>query len=112
MSNRQKRTSAVPPQTPTFWNGLRTPAVRGTAIVADAPEFPKYWAREAGLIGSRIPVVHVVLEGVNYGGGSSYLDDRDGSGWLKVTEGHGSPAYGHRDIAIVHDSFSWSRVVA
>ena len=92
-----------------YWNGLPTEVERGTAIVADAPEFPAYWARAEGIIGQRIPVVRVVLDGVNYGGGTSYLDDRDGSGWRKVTQGHGSPAYGHRDVAIVDGSFRGER---
>lgn len=89
-----------------FWNGLPTTATRGTAVVADAPEFAAYWARTQGVVGSRIPVVQVVLDGVNYGGGVTYLDDRDGSGWRKVTEGHGSPRLGHRNVAIVPGSFT------
>jgi hypothetical protein len=28
------------------------------------------------------------------------LDDEDGSGWFKVTEGHGSPRWGHRDLPL------------
>lgn len=88
-----------------YWNGLPTFAMPGTAIVADAPEFPQHWARTEGIMGERIPVVVVELDGVNYGGGTTYLDNRDGSGWRKVTEGHGSPAYGHRDVAIVEGSF-------
>lgn len=89
--------------TDTFWNGLPTTATRGTAVVAPAPEFAQYWA--ADLVGQRIPVVLVVLDGVNYGGGTVHLDDRDGSGWRKVTEGHGGPRYPHRNVRIVPDSF-------
>lgn len=87
----------------TYWNGLPTTATRGTAIVADAPEFPEYWARP--IIGIRVPVVCVDLDGVNAGGGIIYIDNREGVGWFKVTKGQGSPAYGHGDIAIVPDSF-------
>ena len=87
----------------TYWNGMETPARRGTATVAPCPSFPRYWAKD--LIGEVIPVVEVVLDGVNYGGGIDYLDNRDGSGWLKVTEGHGSPAYGHGSVEIVPGSF-------
>lgn len=90
-------------KTETFWNGMPTPARRGTAVVADAPEFPMYWARD--LVGQRIAVVEVVLDGVNYGGGIDYLDDRHGQGWAKVTEGHGSPRYGHASAAIEPGSF-------
>jgi hypothetical protein len=90
----------------TFWNGLPTRATRGTAVVADAPEFPAYWAKTEGIIGQRIPVVEVDLNGVNYGGGIDYLDNRDGSGWRKVTTGHGGPAYGHKNVAIEPGSFT------
>lgn len=86
-----------------YWNGLATTGERGTAVVADAPEFPLYWARP--LIGQRIPVVLVVLDGVAFGGGVAYLDDRDGTGWRKVTEGRGGPRYPHSDVAIESDSF-------
>lgn len=92
----------------TYWNGLPTLAFKGTAIVADAPEFTMYWARfegDKGIIGQRIPVVRVVLEGVNYGGGRLYLDNRDGSGWEKVTTGHGGPRYGHSEVRIEPGSF-------
>ena len=89
----------------TYWNGLPTEAIRGTAIVSDDGRFPQYWARTDQLIGQRIPVVRVVLDGVNYGGGIDYLDNRDGSGWLKVTEGQGSPMYGHRTVQIEAASF-------
>lgn len=88
-----------------YWNGLPTLASRGTAIVADAPQFPAYWAKADGIVGQRIPVVRVVLDGVNYGGGVTYLDDRDGSGWAKVTTGRGSPRYGHADVAVEIGSF-------
>lgn len=89
----------------TYWNGLPAPAERGTAVVADRGDFPQYWARHEKIVGQRIDVVRVFLDGVNYGGGVEYLDNRDGSGWLKVTEGHGSPTYGHRNVTIEPDSF-------
>jgi hypothetical protein len=102
MSNRRRATvKSDEPQA--FWNGLPTQAARGTAVVADAPEFPMYWARD--IVGQRIAVVWVNLDGVNYGGGETYLDDRDGSGWRKVTVGHGGPQYGHSDVAIEPGSF-------
>lgn len=91
--------------TPAYWNGLETTALRGTAIVADDGKFPEYWARKEGIIGERIDVVRIDLNGVNFGGGIAYMDNRDGSAWRKVTDGHGSPSYGHRDVQIVEDSF-------
>lgn len=88
-----------------FWNGLPTEIERGTAVVAEIPESPLYWARTAGLVGTRIPVVRVVLDGVNYGGGTAYLDNRDGDAYEKVTTGQGSPRFGHRTVAILPESF-------
>jgi hypothetical protein len=108
MSNRRRpRNTTLPPASPTgtYWNGLPTPARRGTAVVADAPEFPRYWAKTEGIIGQRIPVVLVVLDGVNYGGGIEFLDNRDGSGWAKVTEGHGGPRWPSAHVSI--EDGSW-----
>lgn len=90
-------------ETETYWNGLPTEAERGTAVVADCPEAPGYWARD--LIGERIAVVRVPLDGVAYGGGVTFLDDRHGQGWAKVTEGRGSPGWGHADVTVQSDSW-------
>jgi len=86
----------------TRWNGIPVEAKRGTAIVAEAPEFPLYWAR--AIVGRRIAVVEVNLDGANYGGGIDYLDDREGQGWAKVTGG-GSPRAGHASVTIEPGSF-------
>lgn len=91
---------------PTFWNGLPVEAVRGSAIVADSPEFPEFWAKREGIIGQRIPVVMVNLDGANYGGGVTYLDNRNEEGWRKIAYGKGSPRYGHKDLDIEPDSFT------
>lgn len=88
----------------TYWNGEETLAVRGTAVVTDTGQFPHYWAAQEGIVGERIPVVLVV-----YNGQVSFLDDRTGWGWHKVTEGHGSPAVGHKDVLIKRNSFRQSR---
>lgn len=87
-----------------YWNGLPTEVERGTAEVADETAFPLYWARTEGIVGERIPVVRVVLDGVNFGGGVAYLDNRDEAGWQKVMAG-GGPNAGHRDVTIVEGSF-------
>ncbi|MGW4493807.1 hypothetical protein [Streptomyces sp. NPDC004376] len=80
-------------RTPTTrWNGEPCTARRITAIVADDESFPAYWARD--LVGTRRPAVEVV-----YGGRAFYLDDEDGSGWVKVTTG-GSPWRAHRGLAV------------
>ena len=86
----------------TRWNGMPIEATRGTAIVAPAPEFEHYWAQ--GLIGFRIPVVRVSLDGATQVGGIGYLDDRDEQGWWKVTHG-GTPMWPHSSVTIVPDSF-------
>jgi hypothetical protein len=84
-----------------FWNGLPTQVRRvvGTVRPWEEGDPPQAWWRS--LAGKRVSAVEVVLDGVNYGGGLAYLYDDDGSGWRKVTEGHGSPRYGHRDVPLV-----------
>lgn len=79
---------------PTYWNGEPTPARKVWLTVPDSDKFPLYWARTEGLIGHRIEAVEV-----SYFDEPMYLDDRTGSAWAKVTEGHGSPRWGHRSIA-------------
>jgi NTP pyrophosphatase (non-canonical NTP hydrolase) len=79
----------------TWWNGELCQVRRGLAVVADDPRFPLYWAKEEGLIGQTIRAVEVVYDGQAF-----YLDDRNGSGWAKVTVGRGSPQYGHSEIAV------------
>lgn len=83
---------------------MPTPARRGTAIVAHAPQFPGYCAKD--LIGQRIDVVEVILDFVNAGGGITYLDDRHGYGWTKVTTGRGGPTFDHSSTEIEPGSFT------
>lgn len=99
----EKVEDVIEPQE-TFWNGMLFPAAKGTAVIADAPEFPQYWAKKEGLIGLIIPVVQVVL-GDNAEDETWYMDNRDGSAWFKVTAGHGSPRYAHKNVAIEPGSF-------
>jgi hypothetical protein len=77
----------------TYWNGEPCPARKVRVIVADSGFFPAYWARE--FVGQEREAVEV-----SYFDKPFYLDNEDGSGWRKVTEGHGSPAWGHRDLEI------------
>lgn len=88
-----------------YWNGIPVESARGTAVVADSPAFPEFWAKREGIIGQRIPVVMVNLDGANYGGGITYLDNRNEQGWQKVAYGKGSPRYGHKDLDIEPGSF-------
>lgn len=81
----------------TYWNHVKVPCARGTAIVADDPRFPEYWAKRDGWIGKRMPVVFVA--------GYGYLSDLSDEGWTKVTKGRGGPGWSHRDISIERGSF-------
>lgn len=88
----------------TFWNGEPCEARRVSVVIADAPEFARYWAR--GLVGQRRNAVEII-----YGNETFYLDNEahgegttDDAAWRKVTLGHGSPRYGHRDLSIVPGS--------
>jgi hypothetical protein len=86
--------------TGTYWNGEPALVYRGTAVVADAPQFPLYWARTEGIVGQRIPVVMV-----HYASRTFFLDDREGIGWTKVTVARGGPHHGHNDVEIEAGSF-------
>jgi hypothetical protein len=68
-----------------FWNGLPTQVRKVTGVVPPHGDGhpPHAWWRD--IQGERIEAVEVVLDGVNYGGGICYLDDRDGSGWSRET---------------------------
>lgn len=85
-----------------YWNGLPTKVRRVTGVVPthDPKQHPPLaWWRN--LQGQRIRAVEVVLDGVNYGGGTLYLDDTAGQGWHKVTDGRGSPRIGHASVPLV-----------
>jgi hypothetical protein len=86
----------APPQT--FWNGEPAEARRVVLVVADAPDFPAFWARAEGIIGQERYAVEVLSGNAPEGSFPFYLDDDNGSGWHKVTGGHGSPRWGHRDL--------------
>lgn len=77
----------------TYWNGEECRAERVEVVVGDDPRFPLYWARN--IVGQRRWAV-----AVTWGGRTFYIDDEDGSGWRKVTEGRGMWTSGHRDLAV------------
>lgn len=70
------------------WNGQPARARRVTVRVGDSP-LPSWWC--AKLAGQTRDAVEV-----HYGGRRFFLDDVDGSGWRKVTDGHGSPRMASR----------------
>lgn len=88
----------------TFWNGEPCSAVVVRVIVADDARFPNYWARD--LIGTEREAVRVT-----YHGQTVYLDNPPcsepgcevGTAWHKVTDGFGSPQYGHSSLAVEHE---------
>jgi hypothetical protein len=80
------------------WNGEPCTAIRGTATVRDSGFFPQPWFRD--LEGQTRRVVHVTWQGQTH-----WLDDADGTGWVKVTTGRGGPRAGHRSIDIDPDTF-------
>jgi len=76
----------------TFWNGEPREAKRVKVIVGSCE--PGWWCH--GLENTTRNAVRVGTPGK----GVFYLDDEDGSGWLKVTEGRGSPQWGHRSLPV------------
>jgi hypothetical protein len=76
----------------TFWNYEPTPA-RKVRVIVGRSERPTWWCAE--LEGQERAAVEV-----NYHGDKFYLDNEDGSGWRKVTEGHGGPDWGHSSLPV------------
>jgi hypothetical protein len=82
----------------TYWNGELADARRVRVIVADDGRFPNYWARE--FVGQERDAVEVLSGDAPDDVFPFYLDDEDGTGWVKVTTGRGSPRWGHRTIQV------------
>ena len=78
----------------TYWNGEPAECKRVTVIVGHAPA--EMWC--AGLAGTRRKAVRVEAEREPF-----YLDDEDGSGWRKVTEGRGSHRWPHNSLVVEHE---------
>ena len=74
------------------WNGLPARARKVWARVAEAPQFPAYWAKP--FIGWERAAVEV-----HYDQAIFYLDDEEDQGWLKVTHG-GLPSYGSKSLEV------------
>lgn len=75
----------------TYWNGEPTPA-RKVRVRVTEPVATTWWF--ADLVGTERAAVEVT-----YGGDTFLLDDEDGSGWRKVTEGRGGPRWPHRSLS-------------
>lgn len=76
----------------TYWNGEPTHCRIVRVIVGPVP-VPTWWC--AGLEGTEREAVEV-----SYGGQRFYLDNEDGSGWMKVTQGRGSPTWAHSSLPV------------
>jgi hypothetical protein len=77
----------------TYWNGEPTPARIVRVIVGRSPVDTWWCARLAGTERQAVEV--------DYNGDKFYLDnEEDGSGWRKVTAGHGSPQWGHSSLPV------------
>lgn len=76
----------------TYWNG--EPCEASCVDVKVGPsDRPTWWC--AKLEGQTRKAVRV-----SYGKETFYLDNEDGSGWKKVTEGFGSPQWGHASLPV------------
>ncbi len=79
--------------TETYWNGQPCEARKVRAVVGKSPR-DTWWC--AGLEGQEREAVEVVY----CDGPPFYLDNEDGSGWRKVTEGRGSPSWYHASLPV------------
>lgn len=75
---------------PTYWNGKPCPCRRLRVRLPDSYDGPATRPWFEHLLGQEIDAVDV--------DGSFLLANDDGSGWAKVTEGRGSPYFGHRSL--------------
>lgn len=78
---------------PTYWNGEPCNARRVLAMVGTVP-VPTWWCN--GMEGTVRRAVEIRYRGSK----PFYLDDEDGSGWRKVTQGRGLPSWGHRSLPV------------
>jgi hypothetical protein len=86
----------------TYWNGEPCEARRISCVMADSPEFPRFWGRKEALVGHRVDAVEV-----RYNGKMFYLYDGDGEGWAKVTKGKGSPSWPHKNLRPERGTLIW-----
>lgn len=105
-----------------YWNGLETKVRKVKGVVKDWEEGvdpPKAWWRD--IVGETVNAVEVILDGVNFGGGHTFLFEGiatmpavpeldieeeviNCNPWYKVTEGKGSPRFGHCDVRLIPET--------
>jgi hypothetical protein len=86
----------------TYWNGEPCEARRISCVMADSPEFPRFWGRH--LVGDRVDAVEV-----RYNGEKFFIYDEHGEGWAKVTTGKGSPSVAHKNMRPEPKTLIWRR---
>jgi hypothetical protein len=74
----------------TYWNG-ESANCRRVVVRVGTVEKPTWWC--AGMEGTERSAVEV-----NYCNQTFYLDNENGSAWLKVTKGGGGPEWGHKSL--------------
>jgi len=89
----------------TYWNGEETPC-RRVMVVVGKPEKPTWWCAELeGTIREAVEISYTRPVRV-FGNpdasetGKFYIDNENGSGWLKVTRGFGGPEWGHKSLPV------------
>lgn len=80
----------------TYWNGRPCKARIVRVIVGQAPR-PTWWC--ASLEGQEREAVEI-WGADQFGPQPFYIDNADGSGWLKVTDGYGRPFTAHRSLPV------------
>lgn len=76
-----------------WWNGDPAEGRRVRVIVADCETQTDYWARQ--YVNTARDAVEVTYQGRTF-----YLDDQDGEGYAKVTQGKGAPYWPHRGLCV------------
>jgi hypothetical protein len=89
-----------------YWNGVEVEAQKVNIIVADDTRFPMYWARE--LVGTQRKALKITVTKAPKNADGDivevnppeifYIDNEDGEGLKKVTEGKGMWTYSHKSL--------------
>lgn len=91
-----------------YWNGVEVEAAEVNVIVADDTRFPCYWARE--IVGQERKALKITVSKAPKNPEGEivevnppkifYIDNEDGEGLRKVTEGKGMWNYSHKELSI------------
>lgn len=89
-----------------YWKGRPAQCAKVRAVLGNSGRFPELW--HSAMVGEERDAVEVrvygerVVNGIvrSYKHEPFYLDDHDGEGWRKVTEGRGADHYPHRELDV------------